>query len=180
MSNDCKSCCGQADSLQEGSSAIPVYKAAKGMWVFKNKGLVSALWLVFFKLCRILRLRNTPRAGSAEKKRETPVCEVLNLKAGELVEVKSEEEILAMLDHRARYKGLLWMPGMQKYCGKRFRVYKRLERILLESTGELRKIKNTVLLEGAVCDGEEYFGCDRSCLHFWREAWLRRTDENSK
>jgi hypothetical protein len=66
------------------------------------------------------------------------------------------------------------MPNMDRFCGKRFRVLKRMERMLLESTGEIRKIKNTVLLEGAMC--EDLFGCDRSCLHFWREAWLKRVD----
>lgn len=45
---------------------------------------------------------------------------------------------------------------------------------MLESTGQLRKIKNTVLLEGAICDGSQFGGCDRSCMFFWNEAWLQR------
>ena len=69
------------------------------------------------------------------------------------------------------------MCNMWKFCGKRFKVYKRLERILLESNGEYRTVKNTVLLEGVVCDGQEFYGCDRSCFHFWKEAWLRRVNE---
>jgi len=103
--------------------------------------------------------------------------EVLNLQLGELVEVKSEEEILATLDENRKNKGLLWMAGMRRFCGKRFRVYKRLERILLESTEEYRELKNTVLLEGVMCDGKEFYGCDRSCFHYWREAWLSRVNE---
>jgi hypothetical protein len=66
---------------------------------------------------------------------------------------------------------------MKDYCGKRYRVFKRLETILLESNGQLRKMKNTVLLEGVTCDGSEFYGCDRSCFHYWREVWLRRAGE---
>jgi len=100
--------------------------------------------------------------------------EVLNLEPGEIVEVKSEEEIGKTLDTRGSHKGLLFLPEMREYCGKRFRVFKRLERMMIESTGEVRRVKNTVLLEGLVCDGSRHHGCDRSCFFFWREIWLRR------
>lgn len=106
--------------------------------------------------------------------------EVLNLQQGELVEIRSEQEILATLDEKGKLRGLSFMPEMKKYCGKRFRVYKRLEKITLETTGEMRKIKDTVLLEGALCDGSAHFGCDRSCFCFWREAWLKRINDKEK
>jgi len=109
----------------------------------------------------------------------TGAAETLVLQPGEFVEVKSIDEILATLNRNRRHKGLLWMSGMRKYCGKRYRVYRRVERIMLESNGELRNMKNTVLLEGAMCDGKAFGGCDRSCFHFWREAWLRRVPETS-
>jgi hypothetical protein len=102
--------------------------------------------------------------------------EVLALEPGDLVVVKPVEEILATLDANRKCKGLLWMTGMSKYCGKRCRVHKRVGRIMLEANGELRSMKNTVLLEGAMCDGTAFGGCDRSCFHFWREAWLERVD----
>lgn len=103
--------------------------------------------------------------------------EVLGLQPGEWVEVKPVEEILSTLDGNRRQRGLLWMTGMKKYCGKRFRVYRRVDTIMLETNGELRKMKNTVLLEGTLCDGLAFGGCDRSCFHFWREVWLRRAPE---
>jgi len=100
--------------------------------------------------------------------------ETLALQPGELVEVKSVDEILATLDGKRRHKGLLWMTGMRRYCGQQYRVYRRVQRITLESNGELRNMKNTVLLDGVMCDGQEFGGCDRCCFHFWREAWLKR------
>jgi hypothetical protein len=103
--------------------------------------------------------------------------EVLGLRPGEWVRVKPEEEILATLDHCYQNKGLAWMPIMSQYSGKKLKVYKRVDKIVLESTGEIRKLKNTVLLEGGICDG--IYGCDRSCFHFWREIWLERVENTN-
>ena len=47
-----------------------------------------------------------------------------DLRAGDWVEVRSSEEILATLDERGRLEALPFMPEMLQYCGKRFRVYK--------------------------------------------------------
>jgi len=69
------------------------------------------------------------------------------------------------------------MPMMRVCCGKEFRVYKRVEKIVLESTGEIRRLKNTVLLEDAICDG--IYGCNRSCFFFWKEAWLERVNHSN-
>jgi hypothetical protein len=110
------------------------------------------------------QFQNTSRSG-----------EVLQLNPGDWVEVRSAKEIFATLDPQGKSRRLRFTPEMLKFCGKRFRVYKTLNKILLEATGELRKIKTpTVLLEGVICDGKAHGGCDRSCFCFWREAWLKR------
>ena len=111
------------------------------------------------------------------KEVKTPV-----LKVGEWVEVRSAKEIFSTLDAHGKLRGLAFNPEMVKFCGKRFRVYKRLERIILESKGELRKVRTpTVMLEGVFCDGSSHGGCDRSCFCFWREPWLKRvTSEDLK
>jgi hypothetical protein len=101
--------------------------------------------------------------------------ESLGLKPGEWVEVKSVREIFATLDQHRKLKGLAFNGEQAKFCGGRYKVYKRLENIILETTGERRRIKTpTVLLQGVFCDGEMHGKCDRSCFCFWREAWLRR------
>ncbi len=99
--------------------------------------------------------------------------EVLNLQPGAMVEVKSEEEIRRTLDSSDKSRGLGFMAGMVRHCGKRYRVYKRVRTIILEGTGEVRQLRNTVLLDGVICDGE-HLVCDRSCFYFWKESWLRR------
>jgi hypothetical protein len=99
----------------------------------------------------------------------------LNLQPGEFVEVKSKKEIFATLDFQDKLAGLRFNPEMVKFCGRRFKVFKKLDKIIIESTGELRKIRiPTVILEGAYCDGRSHGGCGRSCFCFWREAWLKR------
>lgn len=101
--------------------------------------------------------------------------ETLNLEPGEWVEVRTGEEIAKTLDDRGKHRGLGFMPEMQKFCGKRFRVYKKVGTIMLESTGEIRRLKTpTVFLEDCFCDGQAHYGCDRSCFCFWKEAWLKR------
>jgi hypothetical protein len=105
----------------------------------------------------------------------------LNLQPGDWVQVKSLDEIYQTLDEKKKLKGLFFMPEMEKFCGKKFRVFKRAEIIKLEPSGEIRKLKTpSVFLEGAYCTGEERNEwCDRACFHFWREAWLKRVPDKS-
>ena len=99
------------------------------------------------------------------------------LRPGDWVEVLPLEEIEGGLDHNRRLYGLNFMPEMSKYCGRRFKVFKRVNRMMLESTGELRTIRRpTYYLEGVYCDGEFHEGCDRSCFLLWRTEWLRKVN----
>ena len=101
--------------------------------------------------------------------------QALNLQPGDWVEVLSVAEIAATLDERGRHKGLYFMPEMTRYCGKKYKVIKKVEKIKLESNGELRSLRTpSYFLEGVYCDGKIQGGCDRCCFHFWREAWLKR------
>ncbi|BDG06317.1 hypothetical protein [Anaeromyxobacter oryzae] len=98
--------------------------------------------------------------------------EVLGLKPGEWVQVKSKAEILETLDARGTHRGLSFMNHYEVYCGKTLRVQARVERIIVEETGKLRAVRDTVILEGSVCP--RYHGCARGMPPLWREAWLRR------
>lgn len=101
-----------------------------------------------------------------------------SVRAGEWVEVKSKEAILASLDKDGNLDGMPFMPEMLKYCGQRFRVYKRAHKTCDYSTGgmEARRLPDTVHLEGLRCTGEAHGGCQAECLLFWKEAWVRKVD----
>ncbi len=185
MSADRTTCHGTFECLRtcsrqwRPSSLFRIYQKFRSYltWYVENTGLQGTLRHAISLGARPFR-RNCGTARACTRQSDAPQApETLNLRPGELVEVKALEEILATLDGNRRNKGLLWMTGMSRYCGRRYRVRRRVERIMLESNGELRNMKNTVLLEDVMCDGVAFGGCDRSCFHFWREAWLRRVSQ---
>jgi len=104
----------------------------------------------------------------------------LNFRAGEWAEVRSQDEILRTLDRRGCLDNLPFMPEMLQHCGKRFLVYKRADKTCDTITGKSysRRMKNTVHLSNLRCEGDAHGGCDSTCLLFWKEAWLKRAEEN--
>jgi hypothetical protein len=110
---------------------------------------------------------------------EKKVNVALRLKAGELVEVRSKEEILDTLDADACLDGLPFMPEMLRYCSMRFRVYKRAHKSCdTVFPTRSRRMANAVHLETR-CDGEAHGGCQAGCLIFWKEDWLKRVNSDS-
>ncbi len=111
--------------------------------------------------------------GAADK-RPAPASRAALLR-GQWVEVLSAREIGLTLDASGKLEGLPFMPEMTRYCGRRVRIYRRAEKTCVEGHG-LRKLRGTVLLDGLRCDGSSHDGCQRDCLMFWKEAWLRPVD----
>jgi hypothetical protein len=99
----------------------------------------------------------------------------LDLRAGEWIEVRSLDEVLATLDERGELEALPFMPEMERYCGMRFRVSRRADKTCdrVQRSG-LRRMTGVVHLEDLRCDGSSHGGCQALCLLFWKEAWLRR------
>lgn len=104
----------------------------------------------------------------------------LNLRAGDLVEVRHPEEILATLDRNARLDAPPFMPEMFQYCGKRYRVFKRADKTCdtISDTGT-RRLFDTAHLEGLRCDDRAHGGRRPLYLLFWKDAWLRRVPSPS-
>lgn len=104
----------------------------------------------------------------------------LGLHAGDWIVVRSKEEILATLDARARLDELPFQPEMFEFCGKRMRVAKVAHKTCdnIEKTGG-RSMPDAVHLEGGRCDGAAHGGCQADCVFFWKEAWLRRADDET-
>ncbi len=108
--------------------------------------------------------------------RRTTPTETLNLQLGEWVEVKSLQEITATLDTLGRNRGLHFTPDMRLRCGQRYPVRTRVAKIVAEGTGEVRQLRDTVILEGAMHFHTYYAfgGCPRCDYQYWKEIWLRR------
>ena len=103
------------------------------------------------------------------------------VRAGEWVQVRSKEEILLTLDENGRSEGLPFMPEMFEFCGKQFRVLKRAHKTCDPPNGlQGRRMLHAVHLDELRCAGEAHGGCQARCLIFWKEAWLKRIDDDSE
>jgi glycosyltransferase involved in cell wall biosynthesis len=120
---------------------------------------------------------NGHRPAVAASRRQ-PDPQVLNLRIGELVEVRSQAEILATLDQRGELESLPFMPEMLQFCGRRFRVAKLALKLCdtITATGMYR-MRNAVHLDATRCDGQGHGGCQAGCNIYWKEAWLRRVGD---
>jgi hypothetical protein len=123
--------------------------------------------------------RYPPLCGLAGDK--TPASN-LNLQAGDLVQVRSKEEIMRTLNSGLRNRGLGFDVEMVPYCGDgRFRVLRRVDKIINEKTGHMMKLPNPCLvLDGVICSGNYSHNrmfCPRSAYPYWREIWLKRVNE---
>lgn len=105
----------------------------------------------------------------------------IRLRTGDWVQIKTAPEIARTLDENGMLDGLPFMPEMMDLCGKRARVARRAEKTCIEYPGGGYKVReflndNIVLLEGNRCSGNDHDGCQRACMIFWNEAWLRKVD----
>jgi hypothetical protein len=97
------------------------------------------------------------------------------LAAGDLVRVRSKEEIAGTLDRWNELKGCAFLEDMWQYCGTEQAVLQPLERFLDERDYKVKKCKGIVLLKDVQCIGTPVFGrCDRKCYLFWRVEWLEK------
>jgi hypothetical protein len=108
----------------------------------------------------------------------TPTAK-LDLRPGELVQVRSREEIMSTLNEGGnRNRGLSFDVEMVPYCGQTMRVLRRVEHIVDEKTGRLIRLPNAcIVLEGATCSGcfsRNRLFCPRSIYPYWHEVWLKR------
>lgn len=97
----------------------------------------------------------------------------MTFRAGDWVQVRSKQEILATLDKSGCLEGLPFMPQMFKYCGQTFRIFKVAHKTCdtVNGTGG-RSLPGGIHLD-LRCDGQAYGGCQAACLIFWKDAWLK-------
>jgi hypothetical protein len=95
---------------------------------------------------------------------------------GDLVEVKAPDEIVATLDAEGASGHLPFMPEMLEFCGRKFRVSNRALTICFMGPGSHRRFNDddVVTLDGV--RSAAHVGCQKACMIFWREAWLRKVE----
>jgi hypothetical protein len=101
------------------------------------------------------------------------------LRVGQLVEVRSAEEIMATLDENGELGALPFMPEMLQYCGQRLTVGKVASKLCDTMTRSgMRRMADAVHLDGVRCGGEQHDGCQAACLIYWKTAWLRPVEQS--
>ena len=107
----------------------------------------------------------------------TPTA-TLDLQPGELVRVKSHEEILRTVNAESKNRGMYWDAEMVPYCGGTYRVIKRVTKIVDENNGKMLEMKNPCIVLDSVMCQSRYSNCrmfcPRSIYSYWREIWLER------
>ena len=103
-----------------------------------------------------------------------------NLQPGDLVRVKSRDEILATCDTGMANRGMKFDAEMVPYCGGVYRVLKRVNKIVNERTGAMLEMKTpSIILDSVVCQAkysECRLFCPRSVYSYWREIWLEKVE----
>jgi hypothetical protein len=138
---------------------------------------VRGLGVMIGRRLRLVGYRPLP-----QREAPVPTHGDLNLQPGEMVEVRSPGEIAPSVDENGKTRGLWFDWEMLPYCGGRYRVKDRVERIIDEQNGQMIEIgSDCLILDGVVCSGECSAGhwfCPRAIYPYWREAWLRRVEDS--
>jgi hypothetical protein len=179
----------QATEIPRASTQLHGWYFDQYMRDARNWGLLKVLRVLLveaFNRAQSLSRRHLPQfllfrgaqtypfiAGTLAKG-QTP-SEKLNLQAGDLVRIKSREEIVKTLDHTNHNRGLSFDAEMVKYCGRIASVRARVRQLIDEETGKMVHIKSDcIILEGVTCTSDYHRLCPRGIYPYWREIWLEK------
>ncbi|MEV8513127.1 hypothetical protein [Dactylosporangium sp. NPDC051484] len=102
------------------------------------------------------------------------------LQPGDLVRIKSREEIEPTLNGDLLNRGMGFDAEMARFLGRTARVVRRVDHIIDEHTGRMIYMKNPCLvLEGIICEGAFNANCPRAITPYWREIWLEKVEEGA-
>jgi hypothetical protein len=120
------------------------------------------------RLYPVFHLKGTRKPGSKDA--------ALGLQPGDVVRVKTPDEIAKTLTPDGKNRGLWFDREMRAFCGGTFTVRQRVKRFIDDRTAEMIELKtDSVTLEGVACSGERSTSrwfCPRAIYPYWREAWL--------
>jgi hypothetical protein len=111
-----------------------------------------------------------------EPSRRRSLPESPAFKPGDLVRIRSKDDIAQTLGRNGKNKGLWFDREMARYCGRTARVLRKVDRIIDERNGRMLEMKHDCyILDGIVCMADRSRGrrfCPRGIYPYWRAAWL--------
>jgi hypothetical protein len=145
-------------------------------------GLGPAMRWLYNKVHPVWGGTQFPRKPGLIPEGEATPSGMLNLQPGELVRVKSHDEILKTVDSSNRNRGMYWDAELVPYCGGTYRVLKCVTKIIDEKTAKMVQMKNPcIVLDTVVCQARYSpcrMLCPKSMYPYWREIWLERVAAN--
>ena len=181
-----------ATELIRASSPLPSYEIGQYVADVRSRNyrplyVIRGLLILLFNKFQVLSRKLPPRLRIADGlpypffrgTGPAPKPERLGLQPGDLVEIKSKDEIMATLGPNNKNRGLIFDFEMLPYCGRRARVLKTVDKIIEEHTGRMLRLRDCVILDQVTCVGRYHRFCPRAIHIYWREAWLSRVDESS-
>jgi hypothetical protein len=164
--------CQATELVRASRPSDRIWNPAQYLRMLRVRTLAPAEMAKMYVGIAVGRLRRAVRGLRPLTRSEPGRISPLGLAPGERVRVKDAASILATLDGRGSYRGLGFSVHMFRHCGRERTVLARVGQLIAEETGELRAVRDTVILEGAICDRHQ--GCARAMPSLWREAWLER------
>ena len=122
-----------------------------------------------------LRLQGGRRWGNLRGTAAKTPTGTTGLQPGDLVRIKSREEIEPTLNAELLNRGMGFDAEMGRFCGRTARVARRVDHIIDEHTGRMLHMRAPcIVLEGIVCEGAYSASCPRAITPYWREIWLEK------
>jgi len=158
-----------------------VWVTLREIWV-GNRSVVEVAGLMAHWVRLSLRRRRIgDRVAVMPGPNKRTPTQSLMLQPGERVRIRPAPEIVETLDRNSMNRGLRISAAMTLNSGRECTVRDRVDRMILETTGEMREVHNTVSLQDMECMCYYHFGaCPRGDLIYWREIWLERSRESSE
>jgi len=126
---------------------------------------------IFLKNQFLSTLKQTNKASKADSYKKIPTY------PGDIVKVRSKDEIRSTLDEHEKYMGCFFIDEMYEHCNKAYHILKNVDYFYDEARQKICRCRDMVILEGVVCSGRQRLyteSCDRSCFFFWHKDWLEK------
>ena len=149
-------------------------------WVFSLLLRVGCYEVLVALYNQLQKLRGAQRYPYRQGELNNTPTYKLDLRPGEIVQIKTHQEILETLDRNNKNRGLWFDTEMVKYCGGIYRVLCRVQKIIDLKTRKMVNLPNDcIILEGVTVRGDYHRFNPHNEYPFWREIWLKRIEHGT-
>lgn len=153
----------------------------------KENSLFGEFWQNFINFIRPLKgyaiaLKRKISRKILRDKEFSPgkLSEFHEIKENDIVIIRSKNEISGIINEWRKHKGCAFMDQMYDYCGKSYKVLKRVDHFYDEAKKKFVKCKDIVILDSVTCNGKRTLikeKCDRNCFLFWHKDWIKKIEQ---